>query len=694
MDNRLCLLVIALLIPALCFGEDSAEEELEVTVQDTAGVDLKAEKVPLKTDDEVVDREERAKSLDGFSENERLKMQESTEKFQFQAEVNKIMQIIVHSLYSNKEIFVRELVSNASDALDKIRFQALTDTDALGDTPDLEIRIKADKENRTLTISDTGIGMTHEDLINNLGTIAQSGTKAFTEALERGDSSNLIGQFGVGFYSAYLVADKLEVVTKHNDDDQYVWESSSQNSFSISKDPRGNTLGRGTSITLYLKSDADMREEMDSYLEQDTLKGLIDKYSRFIDFPIYMWMSHEEEHEEIVEAEEEEDDEEEDGELELEDEEVEDDGEEDEGPETRTVTEIVWAWEKLNETKPIWLRNKNDVTDEEYVEFYKAIAKVDEEPVTHIHFAAEGDVEFKSILYLPEQPPYGQFDPTTRQRGVKLYVRRVFITDDFDTVIPKYLSFLKGVVDSNSIPLNISREMLQEHASLDIIKKKLIRKAISMFQVLSQDEEKYNAFWKNYGVNIKLGAIEDSKNRSRLSKLLRFNSSTTGELTSFDDYVERMKEGQDQIYFLSGSSLEEIKDSPLLEQLFSRGYEVLMMVDPIDEYVMQNLNKYDSKYKITNVAKEGLKFNEEDEETKDDEPDYDEEFKGLIDFLKTTFSKTISKVKISNRLTSSPAALVAESWGYTATMEKVMKTQALADKRSAQIFAGRRVFGD
>eukprot|EP01089_Gocevia_fonbrunei_P015216 TRINITY_DN437_c0_g2_i4.p1 TRINITY_DN437_c0_g2~~TRINITY_DN437_c0_g2_i4.p1 ORF type:complete len:654 (-),score=224.66 TRINITY_DN437_c0_g2_i4:29-1990(-) len=607
-------------------------------------------------------------------------MAEESEKFSFQAEVGKMMKILSVHLYRNKEVFLRELISNASDALDKIRFKSLTDKAALATNKLLQITIKVDKDARTLTIADSGVGMTKDDLVNNLGTIAKSGTQAFAEALEKGAGSSLIGQFGVGFYSAYLVADKIEVTSKNNDDPtQWIWTSTDQSSYSVVADPKGDTLGRGTRITLHLKAEP----EFDDYLDNAKLKELIVKYSQFIDFPIYVWESKE------VEKTDEELDEE-DLAAESEDaseESEEEEGQEEEQQEERSYTKTVWDWTLVNTTKPLWLRNKKDISETEYNDFYKAITKDEKDPSVYIHFNAEGDVDFKSVLYLPSEPPFTQFDPHAGQKGVKLYVRRVFITDDFEAVIPKYLGFLKGVVDSDSLPLNISREMLQENKSLQLIKKKLVRKAVAMFQSLTEDVDKYNQFWKNYGTNIKLGVIEDVQNRSRLAKLVRFVSSHTGELTSFDDYVERMKEGQDQIYVLAGNSVDEVKKSPLLEALSEQKYEVLFMTEPIDEYTMTHLAKYDSKYKITNVAKEGVNIGEKEEIEKEEEETVE-----LRKYIKDSFPDKVGKVVVSSRLTKSPVALVAEAAGYTATMERVIQNQALASRgNSDKNWVGKKV---
>jgi heat shock protein beta len=683
-------------------------EEVASDVPPTVDADLKAEKVPLKTDDDVAQREERSIApSEGYTDDELKLIEQSAEKFEFQAEVPKIMNIIVRSLYSNKNIFLRELISNASDALDKIRLISLTNPSALDTNKNLEIKIKADLEANTLTITDTGIGMTRDELIRNLGTIAQSGTKEFAEALSSEATSNLIGQFGVGFYSAFLVADKITVTSKHNDDPkQWIWESSVGSSFTISEDPRGVTLGRGTRITLHIRDESESKV----YLHAERIRELVDQYSGFIAYPIYLWDSHEVEKE--VPADEEEEAEEAD--LEETEDEEEEEAEEDE-PKTKTVKEKVWEWKRLNDKQPVWLRNKNENTEQDYINFYKALTKDTGDPLTYVHFTAEGDTQFKSILYLPEEPPYGQFDTLNRHRGVKLYVRRVFITDNFDSLIPRYLGFLRGVVDSDTLPLNVSREILQEDKALENIKKKLVRKAIAMFQMLADeskhkhddesedqpesdtaadaaattdadaDSPKYVKFWKAYGTNVKLGVIEDSQNRTRLSKLLRFISSKTEKLTSLDAYVERMKEGQDQIYYLAGESIEAVRASPLVEAVLHKGYEVLYMLDPIDEYVMQHLTKYDSKYRLVNLGKEGVHLDKDSDEKKDSLKEAETELKPLIEFLEEQLSDKISEVKVSDRLLSSPCALVASTHGYTASMERVVKSQALADSRSREL---------
>jgi len=630
---------------------------------------LKSEKIPLKTDDEVVQREEEAMSSDGFSVAEQKLIREKSESHHFQAEVNRVMSIIINSLYSNKDIFLRELISNASDALDKIRFFSLTDPSQLGegDLAQLKIQIKFDKTNRILTITDNGIGMTKKDLIDKLGTIAQSGTREFLEAVQKNDV-NLIGQFGVGFYSAFLVAETVTVTSKHNSDKQYVWQSNASSTFSIVEDPRGNTLGRGTKITLHLKEDAVQ------YLEQATLETLIGKYSEFISFPIYLWASRQVS-EEVPVSEDEVETEEEDVSLEN--------GETEKKTKTKTDTKTVWDWELLNKNKPIWTRSTSEVTQEEYNAFYNSLTKDTTEPLAHIHFSGEGDVEFKSILYIPAKAPENMFSgdrEESKNRGLKLYVKRVFISDEFSSELPKYINFLKGIVDSDNVPLNVSREILQQDKSLSAIKKKIIRKAIAMIQQLAEDPDKYNRFYEQYATNIKLGVIDDTHNRSRLAKLLKFHSSKTQDLTTLDEYLSRKKPNQEQIYYLAGESKDLVEKSPFLEKILKRGYEVLYLTEPIDEWCAQQLGKFDNKYPLTNVAKEGFKLDGEKED-KEKEKEVEEDYKALIDFLKEKLKGRISKVAISKSLVKTPSAISAGTFGVSANMERLMKAQAFINQQ-------------
>uniref|UniRef100_A0A669EX21 Heat shock protein 90, beta (grp94), member 1 n=1 Tax=Oreochromis niloticus TaxID=8128 RepID=A0A669EX21_ORENI len=582
---------------------------------------------------------------------------EKSEKHAFQAEVNRMMKLIINSLYKNKEIFLRELISNASDALDKIRLLSLTNEDAMAANEELTIKIKSDKEKNMLHITDTGIGMTKEELVKNLGTIAKSGTSEFlnkmTEMQEEGQStSELIGQFGVGFYSAFLVADKVIVTSKHNNDTQHIWESDS-NQFSVIEDPRGDTLGRGTTITLVLK------EEASDYLELETIKNLVKKYSQFINFPIYVWATEEPEKEASED------------EAEVEEEE----GEDKDKPKTKKKT--VWDWELMNDIKPIWQRPAKEVEEDEYKAFYKTFSKDNDDPMAHIHFTAEGEVTFKSILFVPTSAPRGLFDEYGSKKNdyIKLFVRRVFITDDFNDMMPKYLNFIKGVVDSDDLPLNVSRETLQQHKLLKVIRKKLVRKTLDMIKKIA--EEQYNdKFWKEFGTNIKLGVIEDHSNRTRLAKLLRFQTSNSEtDLSSLEQYVERMKEKQDKIYFMAGTSRKEAESSPFVERLLKKGYEVIYLTEPVDEYCIQALPEFDGK-RFQNVAKEGVKF-DESEKAKEKREALEKEFEPLTTWLKDKALKDkIEKAVLSQRLTNSPCALVASQYGWSGNMERIMKAQA------------------
>ncbi|KAM9956400.1 hypothetical protein ACTFIR_003113 [Dictyostelium discoideum] len=611
---------------------------------------------------------------DGYTEAEAKLIEEKGEKFTFQTEVNKLMNIIINSLYSKKEIFLRELISNASDALDKIRFLALTNADLLGEgeQSNLDIHIKIDKANNVLHITDRGVGMTKDELVRNLGTIAQSGTKEFIKKVsDSAESSNLIGQFGVGFYSLFLVADSVVVTSKSNDDDQYVWTSDSQSSYTIAKDPKGNTLGRGTRISLHIKDDSK------EFLDQEVIRQLVKKYSQFINFPIYLYVSEEVE----IPKEEQEDSKpitddqvDETTTTEEGDEETTTEGEEGQTEEKKTKT--VYKWEELNDSKPLWMKAAKDVTKEEYTEFFRSLSKTQDTPITYSHFKTEGDTEFRSILYIPENPPSNMFDLEAAGSGLKLFVRRVFITDHLKELVPNWLRFLVGVIDSDDLPLNVSREMLQQNKILDAIKKKVIGKFISMVKELSEDEDKtkYNEFFKKFGSSMKLGAIEDQANKKRLTKYLLFPSSKE-ELTTFAGYVERMKEGQDQIYFITGKSKDSVEASPLIEQAIKKGYEVLFLVDPIDEYLVPQLDKFDDKYKFTNLARSGVKFNE-DKEEEDQRKQTAEEFKPLLSYLKKTLSDKLEKVVISKVLADSPSILVSNSWGVTANQERIMKAQA------------------
>ncbi|XP_023673630.2 endoplasmin-like isoform X2 [Paramormyrops kingsleyae] len=622
-----------------------------------------------RTDDEVVQREEEAIQLDGLNASQIKEIREKSEKHAFQAEVNRMMKLIINSLYKNKEIFLRELISNASDALDKIRLLSLTDENALAGNEELTIKIKADKEKNVLHITDTGIGMTKEDLVKNLGTIAKSGTSEFLNKLtemqlEDQSTSELIGQFGVGFYSAFLVADSVIVTSKHYNDTQHIWESDS-NEFSVVTDPRGNTLGRGTTITLVMK------EETSDYLELETIKNLVKKYSQFINFPIYVWNSKTETVEEPFE-----DDDVEESKKDAGEDEAEVEEEDEDKPKTKKVEKTVWDWELMNDIKPVWQRPAKEVEEDEYKAFYKSFSRDSDEPMSHIHFTAEGEVTFKSILFVPSVAPRGLFDEygSKKSNFIKLFVRRVFITDDFHDMMPKYLNFIKGVVDSDDLPLNVSRETLQQHKLLKVIRKKLVRKTLDMMKKIT--DEQYEKFWKEFGTNIKLGVIEDHSNRTRLAKLLRFQTSHNDTvLSGLEQYVERMKEKQDKIYFMAATSRKEAESSPFVERLLKKGYEVIYLIEPVDEYCIQALPEFDGK-RFQNVAKEGVNFDETDQ-AKEKREALEKEFEPLTTWMKDKALKDkIEKAVLSQRLTKSPCALVASQYGWSGNMERIMKAQA------------------
>jgi len=605
------------------------------------------------------------------------------EKFEFQTEVDRMMKMIINSLYKNKDIFLRELISNASDALDKIRVLALTHPGLLEAFPDLAIRIKADKEKGLLHIMDTGVGMTKEELISNLGTIAKSGTAEFLKKnsenpdITAAQMTDMIGQFGVGFYSAFLVADKVTVTSKsHESDKQYVWESDSK-SFSISEDPRGDTLTRGSQITLHIK------DEAKDFLQEDTLKNLITKYSQFINFPIHLWKSRVETVEEPIEEASTEDepkktedeledkDDDEDGKVE----DVKEEADADKKKKTKKIEKTIWEWELINVAKPIWTRKADDITDEEYNAFYKSITKDSSDPLAKVHFTAEGEVTFKSLLFVPKNQPSESFNKYgTKTEAIRMYVRRVFITDDFQDMLPNYLAFIRGVVDSDDLPLNVSRETLQQHKLLKIIKKKLVRKVLDMLKKIS--EEEYEKFWGEYSTNIKLGVIEDTYNRNRLAKLLRFQTSALekGKYTSLTDYVSRMKKDQKNIYYLAGSSYEEVAKSPFVEALKRKGYEVLYLTDAVDEYTVSALPDFE-EHKFQNVAKDGLKL--DDERSKQKQEEQSKQFEPLLQWLeKEALKDKIQKAAVSQRLHDSPCALVASQFGWTGNMERLARSNA------------------
>ncbi|KAB0386304.1 hypothetical protein FD755_001260 [Muntiacus reevesi] len=574
--------------------------------------------------------------------------EEEVETFAFQAEIAQLMSLIINTFYANKEIFLRELISNSSDALDKIRYESLTDPSKLDSGKELHINLILNKQDRTLTILDTGIGMTKADLINNLGTIAKSGTKAFMEALQAGADISMIGQFGVGFYSAYLMAEKVTVITKHNNDEQYAWESSAGGSFTVRTDT-GEPMGHGTKVILCLK------EDQTEYLEEQRIKEIKECDKEVSDDDA--------EEKEDKEEEKEKEEKESDDKPEIEDvgSDEEEEEKKDRDKKKKKIKEKYINQEELKKTKPIWTRNPDDITNEE------------------------------ALLFAPRRAPFDLFE-NRKKNNIKLYVCRVFIMDNCEELIPEYLNFIRGVVDSEDLPLNISHEMLQQSKILKVIRKNLVKKCLELFTELEEDKENYKKFYEQFSKIIKLGIHEDSQNRKKLSELLRYYTSASGdEMVSLKNYCTRMKENQKYIYYITGQTKDQVANSAFVEHLQKHGLDVIYMIEPIDEYCVQQLKEFEGKT-LVSVTKEGLELPEDEEEKKKQE-EKKTKFENLCRIMRDILEKKVEKVVMSIRLVTSPCCIVTSTYSWTANMERIMKAQTLRDNSTMGYMAAKKHLG-
>ncbi|MEW8189957.1 MAG: molecular chaperone HtpG [Candidatus Thiodiazotropha endolucinida] len=556
------------------------------------------------------------------------------ETLDFQAEVSQVLNLVIRSLYSNKEIFLRELVSNASDAAEKLRFEALTDEALFEDDPELRVRVTLDKEAGTVTISDNGIGMSRQEVAETIGTIASSGTRKFFEAMsgDQTKDSELIGQFGVGFYSAFIVADKVMLLTRRaglGQEHGVRWESDGEGSFTIENVDKAT---RGTDVVLHL------REDEKEFLESYRLRSIISKFSDHITIPVEMEKEHY--------------------------------GEDEEKPETA-------EFERVNKGTALWMRNRSDISEEEYHEFYKHVSHDFENPLTHVHNKVEGNNEYTALLYIPQRAPFDLWD-RDQKHGVKLFVRRVFIMDEADKLMPRYLRFVKGVVDSDDLPLNVSREILQHNRKIDTIRQANVKRIMSALEKLAEsDKEKYQTFWDEFGKVMKEGPAEDYANRDRIAGLLRFattHNETDEQNVSLADYVSRMQEGQDKIYYITADSPAAARFSPHLEVLKKKGVEVLLLSDRVDEWLVTSLTEFEGK-QLQSVAKGALDLGElEDKEEKESSEKQSEEHKELLQRMQDVLGEAVKEIRISQRLTDSPACLVVEEHDMSANLARVLKS--------------------
>ncbi len=569
--------------------------------------------------------------------------QAAPETHGFQAEVKQLLQLMIHSMYSNKEVFLRELISNASDALDTLRFEGIKNDKLYEDDPDPKIWIETDKDAGTLTVGDNGIGMTREEAMERIGTIAKSGTQAFLNSLtgEEKKDAQLIGQFGVGFYSSFIVADRVTVETRRGGETTGVrWESDGGGEYTLEEIDKPR---RGTEVTLHL------REGEEEFLEHQRLRHMVTTYSDHVAFPILM--QEEQQPESSNDA---------------------NDTEEEETPEPELV------WKQVNRGAPLWTQPKSQISDEDYIEFYKHTCHDFEAPLTWTHNKVEGSQEYTSLLYIPRRAPFDLFDPQSKQHGVKLYVQRVFIMDDSEKLMPRYMRFVKGIIDSNDLPLNVSREILQSNKALEKIRSGSVKKVLGLLESMAHDDERaddYATFWNEFGQVLKEGIVEDSENRDKIAGLCRFRTTVdeSDPGVSLDTYIGRMAEGQDKIYYITADTIAEAKHSPHLEIFKKKNIEVLLLTDRVDEWVMAHLTEYEGK-EFSSVAKGALDLGDaETEEEKQQQEKLEQESKDLCERIKNALGDRVNEVRVTHRLTDSPACLVADESGMSAHLERILK---------------------